>query len=272
MSYRNVRQRLLIDDQTDVEDVAEDLADGAIVATAFANFYVMVARPDAETVQRVNLMTGRPIRQVGSVTTSFDLIPTMYDWAELPSGVSGHAVRALMDQLFTLGPFGFRGPAADHVPAHLTLTDAGVRTVQVIAPGYACPSNVLFAHAVDALGSDLLYIGSANRPNADRVRWQAADLVDDFHHVSEFELIEHRDEAASLAAYPLHTPGSVTLLSFHAIDGFVDGRPVLTIDRHGSLPLEQVRAAAEPLGFEVRIGEHARELLRARGRALPVAV
>lgn len=269
MNHRIVRQRLLIDDQHDVEDVAEDLADGAIVATAFANFYVIVSRPDVETVQRINLLTGRPIAQVGSITTSFDLIPTMFDWSQLPSGVSGHAVRALMDELFALGPFGFRGPAAEHVPAQLTLTSAGVRTVQVIAPGYACPSNVLFAHAVDVLGSDVLYVGAASRLSSNLVPWRAAEVMEELHHVGEFELIEHRDEALSLAAYPHHTPGSVTLLSFHAQAGFVNGRPVLTIDRHGSLPVEHVQELAGPLGFEIRSSDSARERLRTRALPIP---
>jgi hypothetical protein len=269
MDHRIVRPRLLIDDQHDVEDVAEDIADGAIVATAFANFYVLVARPQVETVRRINVLTGRPVGQVGSVTTSFDLIPTLFDWSALPSGVSGHAVRALMDELFALGPFGFRGPAAEHVPTHLTLASAGVRTVQVIAPGYACPSNVLFAHAVDTLGSDLLSVGSASRPDTGRVAWRADDIVAELREGGEFELIEHRDEAASLAAYPHHTPGPVTILSFHALDGFDDGRPVLTIDRHGSLPVEHVRELAEPLGFEIRSSDSARDDLLARPLPIP---
>jgi hypothetical protein len=269
MNHRIVRQRLLIDDQHDVENVAEDLADGAIVATAFANSYVIVARPHQATVRRIHALTGRSSRQVGSVTTSFDLIPTLFDWSELPSGLPGHAVRALMDELFALGPFGFRGPAAEHVPAHLTLTSAGVRTVQVIAPGYACPSNVLFAHAVDVLASDLLSIGSARPPGSGRATWRAAEIVEELHQVGEFELIEHRDEAASLAAYPHHTPGPVTVLSFHAIHGFVDGRPVLTIERHGSLPVEHVREIAGRLGFDIHESDHARELLRTRPLPVP---
>ena len=53
-------------------------------------------------------------------------------------------LRTLMDALYARGPFGFRGPAADRVPDHLTQWDAGVRTTQVIAPGAACPANAFF--------------------------------------------------------------------------------------------------------------------------------
>ena len=44
-----------------------------------------------------------------------------------------------MADLQALGPIGFRGPAAEHIPDHLTVTDAGMRTVQLITPGDALP-------------------------------------------------------------------------------------------------------------------------------------
>lgn len=46
-----------------------------------------------------------------------------------------------MDDFYALGPFGFRGPAAAHVPNQLTQPADGVRTTQLIAPGDACASN-----------------------------------------------------------------------------------------------------------------------------------
>ena len=60
---------LYIDRPEDVAVAARALAGGAIVAAAFANFYVIVTRPDAATVRRVNLAKGRPVHQVGSITT-----------------------------------------------------------------------------------------------------------------------------------------------------------------------------------------------------------
>jgi hypothetical protein len=101
----------------------------------------------------------------------------------------------------------------------------------VIAPGVGCPSNAFLARAVAAIG------------------------------------VDHRDEAAARAAYPGHLPTSVTLLSFHAPGGADGEPPVLTVDRHGSLPVDEVRRAAAPLGLRVRIGATAQRRLQVRGYA-----
>ena len=45
---------LLIDDAAACADAARQLAEGAVVANAFANFYVITTRGDAETVRRWN--------------------------------------------------------------------------------------------------------------------------------------------------------------------------------------------------------------------------
>jgi hypothetical protein len=52
-------RRLLIDSTTDVDDAARALAVGAVTATAFGNFYAIVARPVIETVRRINVIKGR---------------------------------------------------------------------------------------------------------------------------------------------------------------------------------------------------------------------
>ena len=67
-----------------------------------------------------------------------------------------------MADLHTLGPIGFRGPAAAHIPDHLTVVDAGVRTAQLISPGDECPSNALVGEILDLIGEEVLYITSAN--------------------------------------------------------------------------------------------------------------
>ena len=51
------------------------------------------------------------------------------------------------------------GPAAAHIPRHLTVDR---RTVQLISPGDACPSNALVGEVLDLIGEDILYITSAN--------------------------------------------------------------------------------------------------------------
>jgi hypothetical protein len=67
---RTPAARLLIDEPADVEYVARRLADGAVVGAAFANFYGIITRPDAPTVRGVNVAKGRPVDQVGSITTT----------------------------------------------------------------------------------------------------------------------------------------------------------------------------------------------------------
>ena len=130
------RRHVLSDDHY-VAWAAIALAGGGVIAQGFANFYVITTRPDVETVRRVNRMKGRPPTQVGSITSTPARIPLAYDWSRLPAGLTRKRVRDLMHSLFQLGPFGFRGPAASHIPAHLTQLDDGLPTTQVIAPGYA---------------------------------------------------------------------------------------------------------------------------------------
>jgi tRNA A37 threonylcarbamoyladenosine synthetase subunit TsaC/SUA5/YrdC len=160
---RQLRERLLLTHPADAETAAQALAGGAIVGHGFANFYAITTRPDAETIRSVNLLKGRPPTQVGSITTTPSRIATVWDFDRLPKGLAPHDVLTLVDTLFMIGPFGFRGPAADRVPNQLTQLDGDIRTAQVIAPGYACPSNDFLARALRAAGGDYLYITSANR-------------------------------------------------------------------------------------------------------------
>jgi hypothetical protein len=237
---------------------------------------VIVSRPDAATVRRVNLAKGRPADQVGSITTAFDRIPDCYDWTALDPRLDPGRLRALLAHLHGRGPFGFRGPAAAHIPEHLTQVDRGIRTTQVIAPGRACPSNALFEAAVGEHGLGLLYITSANRSRhltgaeEEPAHWVGDALAADFTHLPDLVLVSHRDEASARAAYPSFAPTSVTLLSFHAPGGTAE-RPVLTVDRHGSLPIEEVGAAAAGYGFDVVLGPTARQRLRVREYAQGVA-
>ncbi|MDR0781422.1 MAG: hypothetical protein LBF16_12140, partial [Pseudomonadales bacterium] len=145
------------------DSIARKIAEGAVVAHAFANFYAITTRADAATVRSVNLMKGRPPAQVGSIVTTREHIPELFDWSKLPAGITRTSVMALIDALYALGPFGFRGPAAEHIPEHLSSFDDAVRTTQVIAPGYACSCNHFLEVALKASGATLLYVTSANR-------------------------------------------------------------------------------------------------------------
>ncbi|MER7420998.1 hypothetical protein ABT346_30170 [Micromonospora peucetia] len=261
---------LYVDRPDDVATAVRALAGGAVVAVAFGNFYALVTRPDPAAVRRLNLAKGRPADQIGSITVGSGRIPTMFDWSRVPPRLPGSRVRQLMDALYGAGPFGFRGPAADRLPAHLTRHDRGVRTTQVIAPGMACPSNVFLTRAAAEAGVDHLHITSANRSrhltgaDEEPAHWTAEGIAADFAHLDELVLLAHRDEAAARAAYPGHLPTSVTLLSFHAPGGELEEPPVLTVDRHGSLHLDEVRRAAAPLGLQVRLGPAAGRRLQPR--------
>ena len=101
---------LLLDDADDVADAAAVLAAGGVIGQGFGNFYVLTTRPDAATVRRINLLKGRPADQVGSVVTTPLRIPLLFDWGALPEGLSGRAVRSVMDALFELGPVRFPRP------------------------------------------------------------------------------------------------------------------------------------------------------------------
>ena len=261
----------LLTNSDDVQAAAEALAHGAVIGQGFANFYVLTTRPSAETVQKVNFMKGRPVDQVGSITTTPSRIPLMYDWSRLPIGLTRSQVLGLIDTLFTLGPFGLRGPATSHVPDHLVQVDAGVPTTQIIAPGYACPSNDFLARSLEAVGEDLLYVTSANRSRhrtgaADEpAHWTAAGLHEEFDHERDFRLLAHADEDAARRRYPRFAPMSTTILAFHKTAGISpDGRVRLLVERHGSLAINDLSLILARLGFELCIAPSAKHRLLQR--------
>ena len=89
---------------------------GAVVAHGFGQFYALSTRPDASTVGQMNQWKGRPFDQVGSISTTPLLIPSLFDWSKVPDENARPRVLALMDALLALGPFGFRGPAHEDIP------------------------------------------------------------------------------------------------------------------------------------------------------------
>jgi hypothetical protein len=76
---------LVLTDCSDAEFTAHAIALGATVGHAFGNFYDITTRPDADVVRGVNLMKGRPADQVGSLTTTRELVPVLFDWSLLPT-------------------------------------------------------------------------------------------------------------------------------------------------------------------------------------------
>jgi hypothetical protein len=266
---------LILGEPRDVRRAAWSLADGGVVAQGFANFYVITTRPDAETVRGVNVLKGRPPHQVGSITTTPSRLHLSFDWTRLPPGLDRRTVGDLMDALFALGPFGFRGPAASHVPAHLTELDGAVRTTQVIAPGYACPSNDFLAASLAATGEDLLYITSANRSrhltgaDDEPAHYRADGIRAEFGHHPSFVVLAHDDEEAARRRYPRHDPMSTTILAVHKVaPPSLGGRPGLVVERHGSLPLDELHSVVWALGFDLVLGPRATARLHQRDYAV----
>jgi hypothetical protein len=262
---------LILTRPDDVDAAAFALATGGVIAHGFGNFYVITTRPDADIVRSVNVMKGRPPTQTGSITTTPSRVPLAFDWEQLPAGITRRQVMGLMDAFFAMGPFGFRGPAADHVPDHLAEWDNGVRTTQVIAPGYGCPSNDFLSRSLATVDRDFLYITSCNRSRHltgapdEPAHYKADGIRAEFGDDTSFVVLEHFDEAAARARYPLHAPMSTTILAFHKL-GQVDaeGRPSLIVERHGSLPIEQVIPVVERHGLGVTLGPNAVHRLRLR--------
>jgi tRNA A37 threonylcarbamoyladenosine synthetase subunit TsaC/SUA5/YrdC len=238
-----------IADLTHRRSAAEAAADGAALFYAFGNFCALAARPELESLRAMNRLKGRPEDQVGSVTTTPEKAASVFEWGALP-GLSKRLVTAVMSDLHALGPIGFRGPAAEWVPDHLTQMDGDTRTVQLISPGDACPSNALVAEILERTGGEILYITSANRSgDGSAAHCEMVEIQRDFGRAEDVVLIGHRNEARNRRAYPLHRPCSTSIVAFH--------RGVLTLERHGSLHVSEIRNVALRRGLALAIGDDA---------------
>jgi hypothetical protein len=264
--------QLDIANAADRDRAAVLLAEGHMIGHAVANIYVLGAHPAVDNVRAVNLLKGRPSDQVGSVTTRRDLVPRLFDWSALPDGLDRGRVLALMDALWALGPFGFRGPAAAQVPHHLSAHDGAARTVQLVLPGDRCPSNLFVARALELTGLDYLFGTSANRSHRvtgtgdEPPHYLAAALSDEFDSVPGFTLLRHADDVATARLYPLHRRMSTTVLSFHRLapSDATDGRPRLIVERHGSLSVDVLRMIGHSFDLDFALGPRATSRLGER--------
>jgi hypothetical protein len=249
---------------------------GAALFYSFGNFCAIAAHPDRRSVLRVNLLKGRPENQVGSVTTTRDRVDALFEWRELPEGLAREQIVTLIDDFYELGPMGFRGPARAAIPPQVATLDGEVRTTQLIAPGYRCPSNELLAAVLDRTGVDYLFITSANVSSGVTGRVEPAHydlrgMQDDFGDCDGIVVIGHRDEPRVRASYPRHLPMSTSILAFHRLARDEAGRPALILERHGSLHVDDVRELVERHGFGLFVAPTARERLPMRDdAALPV--
>jgi hypothetical protein len=245
-------------------EAAEATAEGAALFYAFGNFCALAARPDLASLQAMNRLKGRPLDQVGSVTTTPERAKLVFDWDRVQLPWS--ALVATMADLHALGPIGFRGPAAERIPDHLTVTDAGVRTVQLISPGDACPSNALVGDVLDLIGEDILYITSANTSShvskhTEAAHYEMREIQREFGERDGVVLIGHRNERAIRRQYPRHLPCSTSIVAFH------NGE--LVLERLGSLDAGVIETVANRHGLTLTIGEAARERVPVRASSRP---
>jgi hypothetical protein len=204
-------------------------------------------------MEAMNRLKGRPLDQVGSITTTPERAHLLFDW----DGLDRARIAAVMDDLLELGPIGFRGPASDVVPTHLTSNG----TSQFISPGHACPSNALVGEILELIGEDLLYITSANQSSNQTGQIEAAhcemrEIQREFGNRDDVVLIGHANERAARRRYPDHRPCSTSIVSF--------GADTLTLERLGSLGVPHIRRIANNHGFELEIADTARTRVPAR--------
>ena len=251
-----------IADLADRRLAAEATAGGAALFYAFGNFCALAARPDLESLRAMNALKGRPLDQVGSVTTAPDKVNRVYDWDRVQ--IPWSPLVATMSDLQMLGPIGFRGPAANHIPDHLTVKDAGVRTVQLITPGDRCPSNALISDVLDLIGEEILYITSANTSShvskhLEAAHFEIREIQREFGERPGVVLIGHRNERVNRRTYPHHLPCSTSIVAFH--------KGELVLERLGSLGADKIAEVANRHGLELTIGEAARERVPVRAPA-----
>jgi hypothetical protein len=263
------RDALVLGEAADEILAARALALGAVACIGFGNFYAITAHPDLGVVRHVNQIKGRPLDQVGSVTTTREHLAQLFDWDRLPAPLTEARVVELFDALLERGPFGFRGPAAAHLPAHLTMPDGAVRTTQVISGGYACPAQPFLRRCMAEIDENYLYITSANRSHVatgsaeEPAHHTLRGLQEDFGTAAGVLMLAHRDERRARLSYPTYEPNSVTILAFHYLGG-TPYRPALRVERHGSLDVDQVRPIVADLGFDLELGPRAQQRLAVR--------
>ena len=245
-------------DITDLADrtrAAEATAEGSALFYAFGNFCALAAKPELATLHAINALKGRPRDQVGSVTTTPEKANRVFDWDAVKLPWS--ALMGTMADLQALGPIGFRGPAAAHIPAHLTVDG----TVQLITPGDICPSNGLVGEVLDLIGEELLSITSANRNQHD-THYAIGEIRKEFGHRHDAVFIGHRNERANRRRYPHHRPCSTSII------GFQTGE--LVLERHGSLDADLIARVAAKHGLGLSVVAHERLPVRRYRHPLPI--
>jgi tRNA A37 threonylcarbamoyladenosine synthetase subunit TsaC/SUA5/YrdC len=246
---------------------ASAVALGCPIFYAFANFYVLGAHPRQASLERINRAKGRPPLQVGSITTTREYMQDLFDWSQLPKGLHKEQVVALIDAFYWMGPFGFRGPAADHIPDHLTsIAENGIRTTQLIASGYQCPSNRFLQKTLAQLDENYLFITSANISShitgqEEPAHYEMNQIQKAFEDHNGILMMRHPNEEEARVRYPEYAPMSTSIIGFYELHTDDRGRPALMIERHGSLPLDKIAEVLDDFGFGYVLGPKAQTRL-----------
>jgi tRNA A37 threonylcarbamoyladenosine synthetase subunit TsaC/SUA5/YrdC len=228
---------------------ARATAGGAALFYGFGNFCALAALPDHPSVLRINRLKGRSPAQAGSVTSDPQRMALAFDWKRIPRHFEPELLISMMADFQALGPIGFRGPAAETVPGHLTVADGSMRTVQHISAGVRCRSNALVREVLDLTGDNLLFITSANSSShRSAAHYEMEAISDEFGHRRDVVLIGHDDETANRLSYRRHLPCSTSIVAFHR-DVREGDRPALVLERHGSLGIDDVREVAGRHGY-----------------------
>lgn len=264
------KHHLNLSHQADIKFAAHALSLGIPVFHGFGNFYALTFYPHPEVIRSVNAAKGRPIDQVASITTTKEHLAELFNWGKLPPGFTRSQIITMMHAFFEMGPFGFRGPAAVSVDNHLTKEIDGKRTIQVIAPGYHCPSNQLLTEALKETG--IRYF-AATSPNIsshitgaeEPAHFRMKGIKRDFGNKKPgFIMVAHQSEREAHKRHPTHDRMSTSIISFDREYPLQDGKPVVTIERHGSLGMPQITGVLDRLGIAYKLGSNAGQRLSMR--------
>src|SRR5258708_5599403 len=298
--------RLRVDDPTHRELAARTLAVGGAIMYPFGNFYALAMGPDIASVRAVNEAKGRPVDQTASIVTTPEFITqrrfeNVFDFTQLPEGMSPDQAIEMMRTFYEMGPFGFRGRAAEHIATrhpHLTqaaLVSFGIElpTVQVIAPGERDrTSNEVIGRGIEMSGIPYMAITSANLsshrdevrflreqrirsgqvvPKDEPAHWLMRGIQEEFGG-SEFPfvLLANPDEHGTVAQYPDHAPMSTSVIGFHRALPMIDGQPTVSVERHGSMPLSTILRSLKNLKINALVTQSAVNQLTQRTYVMPL--
>lgn len=248
-----------------VQEAAEAVALGRplIVLAPFGNIYGLFGHPSKEVVSAVNVAKGRPADQVGSITTTEEYILKMFDLKTLPEGLDQNKIKSLIDAFNMLGPIGFVGPAAAHIPDHLVSTvtreNQSLRVVQVITPGYNAPFNDFLRAVINHMGTDpnYLFATSANLSHhvtgqEEPAHFRRKPLQQEFKGTNGVIMLAHPNENAMGVDYSAHEQSSTSIIRLDSLSP----EGALIVRRHGSLAINKINEISqEAVGLPAVLAE-----------------